>query len=348
MTPFSYSRASTLSDANSQLNAKLASSSFEKGEDKFQADVQPIGGGTTLIDLMKLNVMQPEQLVDINQLRSEANIKTVASDEKGLTLSAFATMSEVAENETVLRDYPMIAQSLQLAASQQIRNMATIGGNILQRTRCAYFRDTSFNQCNKRSPGSGCAAIPGDSRALAILGTSQDCIATHPGDFSQSMAALDAIISISGKNGKRTILFSALHKMPGSSPNIETTLQPDELIVSLNIPAAPWTKRSIYLKIRDRASYAFALASAAIALDMSDGTIKNARIALGGVGTVPWRSTDAEQALKDKAPNEQNFRAAAEAAFKTAKTTEKNAFKQELGKRTLIRALTQVAAMEIK
>ncbi len=347
MIPFSYSRASTLSDANLQLSAKIASSSFEKGEDKVQAEVQPIAGGTNLADLMKLNVMQPHELVDINQLRLQPDIKAVSSNEENLVLSAFATMSEIANNEIILRDYPMIAQSLQLAASQQIRNMATIGGNILQRTRCAYFRDISFSQCNKRSPGSGCAAITGDSRALAILGTSQDCIATHPGDFSQSMAALEATVTISGKNAKRTIPFSALHKMPGSSPNIETILQPDELIVSLNIPAKPWARRSIYLKIRDRASYAFALTSAAVALDISEGTIKNARIALGGVGTVPWRSIDAEQALKNKVPNDQNFKIAAEAAFKSAKTTEKNAFKLELGKQTLIRALTQVAAMEI-
>lgn len=348
MVPFSYSRASSLSDANTQLNAKLIASSFEKGADKFEADVQPIGGGTTLLDLMKLNVMRPQELVDINQLRNEQNIKTISSDEKGLTLSAFITMSEAAENEIILRDYPMVAQSLQLAASQQIRNVATLGGNVLQRTRCAYFRDTSFSACNKRVPGSGCSAIPGDSRSLAILGVSEDCIATHPGDFSQSMIALDATVNISGKNGNRTIPFSALHKMPGNSPNIETVLQPDELITSLNVPAMPWAKRSLYLKIRDRASYAFALASVAVALDISGGTIKNARIALGGVGTVPWRSADAEQSLSGKEPTEQNFIAAAESAFKFAKTTEKNAFKRELGKKTLIRALTQVAALDIR
>jgi len=230
--------------------------------------------------------------------------------------------------------------------------MASLGGNVLQRTRCSYFRDVSYNACNKRNPGSGCAAREGFNRMHAVLGTSDACIATYPGDFAQALIALDAAVELEGPQGVRRMPFAALHRQPGDKPNVETTLLPGELIKMFEVPAGRWTRRSLYLKIRDRSSYEFALASAAVALDLEQGRagdarVADVRIALGGVATVPWRAKEAEAALRGKELNEQNLHAAAEAAFAGARTHEHNAFKVALGKRTLIRALNEAAAMEI-
>jgi xanthine dehydrogenase YagS FAD-binding subunit len=233
-----------------------------------------------------------------------------------------------------------------LAASAQLRNMATLGGNVLQRTRCPYFRDTSWSACNKRDPGSGCAAMNGVNRQHAILGVSADCIAAYPGDFAQSLIALDATVVVKGSTGDRTIPFAALHRPPGATPNLETTLAPGELITGFHVPSGPWTKRSLYLKIRDRQSYEFALASAAVALDMDGSKVREARIALGGVATVPWRSLEADAALAGKELTEDAAQAAARAAFAEAKPRVHNAFKVALGQSTLVRTLLQAAAME--
>ncbi len=305
-----------------------------------------LAGGTTLFDLMKLDVMRPQTVIDINPLGGTAHGR-IELGRSGLRLGALVRMADAADHPQIREQYPVIAQSLQLAASQQIRNMASLGGNVLQRTRCPYFRDTAYAACNKRDPGSGCAAIGGFNRSQAVLGTSDKCIAAYAGDFAQALIALDAAVEIAGREGNRTIPFTALHRKPGETPDKETALLPGELIVSFLVPAAAWTRRSIYLKVRDRESYEFALASAAVALDQQNGMVRNARIALGGVATVPWRATEAEALLSGKPINEQNAKIAADAAFATAKGYGHNDFKIELGKRTLRRALQQAAALEI-
>ncbi|HEY8948271.1 MAG TPA: xanthine dehydrogenase family protein subunit M [Rhizomicrobium sp.] len=326
MRAFAYVRAT---DAASAMQAHHA------------AQAQFLAGGTTLLDLMKLDVMRPEEVVDVNDLSAEFG--DVHADARGLHLGAFAHMADVADNPDVKRDYPVIAQSLMLAASAQIRNMATLGGNVLQRTRCSYFRDVSWKACNKRNPGSGCAALEGNNRKHAVLGTSGNCIATYAGDFAQALVALDADVEIVGGNSARRMRFEELHVAPGNRPDIETKLQPGELITGFFVPASPVAKRSLYLKVRDRESYEFALASAAVALDMDASRVNDARIALGGVATKPWRSRDAEAALKEKPLTEENARAAADAAFADAAPHGENQYKIELGKRTLVRALLQVA-----
>lgn len=305
------------------------------------APAQLLAGGTTLLDLMKLDVMQPAEVIDINDLSAQYGAIEVTPD--GLHLGAFAHMATVADDAGVQRDYPVIAQSLQLAASAQIRNMATLGGNVLQRTRCSYFRDPSVNACNKRQPGSGCAAIGGINRKHAVLGVSDNCIATYAGDFAQALVALDAEVQIAGAAGARKMRFEELHVVPRDNPQIETTLAPGDVITSFFIPSAPWTHRSLYLKVRDRQSYEFALASAAVALDMQNGTVNEARIALGGVATRPWRARQAEVALKGQPLNETTASLAASAAFAGAVTHGDNAYKVDLGKRTLVRALLQLA-----
>jgi xanthine dehydrogenase YagS FAD-binding subunit len=306
-----------------------------------------VSGGTTLIDLMKLDVMRPSHVIDISPLAANSSLATIESGVSGLRLGAFASMAQAADHPDVIANYPVIAQSLQLAASAQIRNMALLGGNVLQRTRCTYFRDTSYPNCNKRNPGSGCAALDGINRSHAVLGTSDNCIATYPGDFAQALTALDAQVEIMGKNGARKIAFTKLHVQPGGTPNVENTLLPGDLITGFTIVAAPWTRRSLYLKIRDRQSYEFALASAAVALDLDNGTIRGARIALGGVATTPWRAYEAEAALAGQPFDDITLNTAADTAFAQAKRREHNAFKITLGKRTLVRALRQAAALEI-
>ena len=305
-----------------------------------------LAGGTTLFDLMKLDVMRPHTVIDINPLGGTAHGR-IELGRSGLRLGALVRMADAADHPQIREQYPVIAQSLQLAASQQIRNMASLGGNVLQRTRCPYFRDTAYAACNKRDPGSGCAAIGGFNRSQAVLGTSDKCIAAYAGDFAQALIALDAAVEITGRGGTRTIPFTGLHRKPGETPDKETALLPGDLIVSFLVPAAAWTRRSLYLKVRDRQSYEFALASAAVALDQQNGTIRNARIAVGGVATVPWRATEAEALLSGKPINEQNVKLAADAAFAAAKGYGHNDFKIELGKRTLSRALQQAAALEI-
>jgi xanthine dehydrogenase YagS FAD-binding subunit len=307
------------------------------------AAIQPLAGGTTLVDLMKLDVMRPSILVDINPLATAWSAIDAAGG--NLRLGALARMSDVADNPDIQRNYPVVADSLRLAASQQLRNMATLGGNVLQRTRCTYFRDVSFNNCNKRIPGSGCAALDGVNRAHALLGTSEQCIATYPGDFAQALIALDAAVEITGKSGVRTMPFAQLHKPPADSPQIETTLTPGELISAFRIPGQ-WP-RSVYLKARDRQSYEFALASAAVALDVQDGLVRDARVALGGVATVPWRAREAEALLKGQRFDDGLAQRVAEAAFAGAKPRQHNAFKIALGQRVVARALHRAAAMEV-
>jgi xanthine dehydrogenase YagS FAD-binding subunit len=290
--------------------------------------------------------MRPAAVIDINALADGA-LARIEADDRGLRLGALVRMADAAEHPEIQRNFPVIAQSLRLAASPQLRNMATLGGNVLQRTRCTYFRDVTYPECNKRNPGSGCAAMEGFNRPHAVLGTNANCIATYPGDFGQAMIALDATVNILGPQGVRTIAFAELHREPVDRPDIETTMQPGEMIASFSVPAGPWTRRSLYLKIRDRESYEFALASAAVALDLRGGIVREARIALGGLATVPWRAKPAEAVLAGGAINDGNKRAAAEVAFAGARAYAHNGFKIELGKRTLMRALGQAAAMEI-
>jgi len=336
MRSFSYQRAENPSAA---VQALAAASDRPFTE----AESLPLAGGTTLIDLMKLDVMRPRTLVDINPLAAEWSAIDLSADH--LRLGAMARMSDVADNADVKRHYPVIADALKLAASQQIRNMATLGGNVMQRTRCTYFRDVSYDACNKRNPGSGCSALEGFNRAHAVLGTSDQCIATYPGDFAQALIALNATVEIAGRSGTRNLPFDQLHKQPGRSPQVETTLEPGELISGFLIQGR-WP-RSVYLKARDRQSYEFALASAAIALDVQDGHIREARVALGGVATVPWRAREVEILLKDQKFDEALARRVAEAAFATAIPRKHNAFKIELGQRVVARALHQAATMEV-
>jgi xanthine dehydrogenase YagS FAD-binding subunit len=296
--------------------------------------------------MMRLDVMQPELVTDINALAATPSGR-IEYGPRGLWLGALVRMADAAAHPEVRHNFPMIAQSLELAASAQLRNMATLGGNVLQRTRCTYFRDPSYAACNKRNPGAGCAAWEGINRKHAVLGVSENCIATYPGDFAQALIALDAVVDVAGRAGSRTIPFARLHKLPGDDPSTETTLQPSDLITAFVIPPTPFARRSLYLKIRDRESFEFALASAAVALDVVNGTVREARIALGGVATVPWRARQAEAMLKDQPLKDDVLAAAAEKAFEDAQARAHNAYKIELGKRTLVRALHQAAALEI-
>ena len=309
-----------------------------------------IAGGTTLVDLMKLHVETPAHLVDITPLAARDPSLAAVGDlpDGGLRLGALARMSDAAWDARLRDRYPMVSESLLLAASGQLRNMATLGGNVLQRTRCWYFRDTA-TPCNKREPGSGCSALRGVNRMHAVLGGSDHCIATHPSDFAVALAALDATVRVRGltPNGQLTergMPFAELHVLPGAHPERETTLRPGELITSIDLPALPFARRSRYLKVRDRASYAFALAAAAVAVDVQNGTVHDARVALGGVGTKPWRSREAERALVGKPATTATFHAAATAALRGAVPHRDNAFKIELARRTLVRALEEVTA----
>jgi xanthine dehydrogenase YagS FAD-binding subunit len=338
MRPFVYQRAN---DASSAVQALAAAGA--DNDTLTEAAIQPLAGGTTLIDLMKLDVIRPRTLVDINPLANAW--AATAPDGGNLKLGALARMADVADHPEVRRNYPVVADALRLAASQQVRNMASLGGNVLQRTRCTYFRDVSYGNCNKRNPGSGCAAFEGFNRTHAVLGASDRCIATYPGDFAQALIALDATLEITGKSGIRTIPFAQLHKPPGDTPHIETTLAAGELISGFTIPGR-WP-RSLYLKARDRQSYEFALASAAVALDVEDGVVRDARLALGGVATVPWRAREAEALLKGQKFDDTLAQHVAEAAFSGAEARKHNAFKIALGKRVVARALNQAAAMEV-
>jgi xanthine dehydrogenase YagS FAD-binding subunit len=342
MRPFAYVRADSAQEA---LAAHLATPS-PTVMPSVHMPSQYIAGGTTMTDLMKLDVVRAEKLTDINRLDGTPSGR-IEFGPRGLWLGALVRMAQAADHPDVRRNYPVIAQSLDLAASPQIRNMAALGGNVLQRTRCPYFRDTSYAACNKRAPGSGCAALDGFNRSHAVLGASERCIASYPGDFAQALIALDAQVEVAGREGTRMLPFADLHRPPGDSPQIETNLVPGDLIMAFAIPPLPFARRSLYLKIRDRESYEFSLASAAVALDLHDGVVRDVRIALGGVATQPWRAREAEAQLKGRPLDDDAVTAAAEAAFAQARPREHNAFKVPLGKLTLTRALRQAATMEL-
>jgi xanthine dehydrogenase YagS FAD-binding subunit len=299
------------------------------------ADVRFIAGGTTLLDLMKLNVETPARVVDINRLPLDS---IEATPDGGLKIGATVRNSDLANHPTVKRDYAVLSQAILSGASAQLRNMATTAGNLVQRTRCVYFRDTAM-PCNKREPGTGCPAITGANRMLAILGTSEHCIATNPSDMCVAMAALEATIHVQGPNGARAIPIRDFHLLPGSTPDRETVLEPGDLITHVTLPPPVAGSRQVYLKLRDRASYEFALASAAVVLTVAGGKVTRARIALGGVGTKPWRSPEAEAALVGQPVNQTSFRNAAEAALRDARPQSENGFKIELAKRCLTHAL---------
>jgi xanthine dehydrogenase YagS FAD-binding subunit len=303
------------------------------------ADVRFLAGGTTLIDLMKLEVETPARLVDINRLPFD---KIEEMPDGVLKIGATVRNSDLAHHARVQRDYSVLSQAILAGASAQLRNMATTAGNLLQRTRCMYFRDTAM-PCNKREAGTGCPAITGSNRSLAILGTSDQCIATNPSDMCVAMAVLEAIIHVEGPKGARAIAFGDFHLLPGSTPHRETVLEPGDLITHVTLPPPRAGSRHVYLKLRDRASYEFALASAAVVMNLSGGTIDYVRIALGGVGTKPWRSPEAEAVLAGKSANAANFRAAAEAALRNARPQSDNKFKIELAKRCLTHTLHTAA-----
>ncbi|HUZ93500.1 MAG TPA: xanthine dehydrogenase family protein subunit M [Edaphobacter sp.] len=325
MNPFSYQRATAPEEAIRAVSAHNA---------KF------LGGGTNLVDLMKDGVEQPSTLVDINRL-DLAQVTTTPSG--GALIGALVRNSDLANHQMIRSNYPLLSHGLLSGASPQLRNMATTGGNLLQRTRCYYFMDTAFPACNKRTPGSGCAAIHGFNRIHAILGASEDCIATNPSDMNVAMAALDATVHVQGPKGKRAIPFADFHRLPGKTPQIETTLRPDELITAVELPAPKFAKNSWYLKVRDRQSYAFALVSVAAGLEMNGTTIKSAGLALGGVAHKPWRSIEAEKSLAGATANTEAFKKAAELAVAGAHPYEHNAFKIELAKQSIVHALTLAA-----
>jgi len=324
MQPFTYT---TVADANAATRLAVA-----------DPRARYLAGGTTLVDLMKLDVEQPTQLIDITGLPLD---EITALSDGGLRIGAMVRNSDLAHNELVRARYPMLSQAVLAGASGQVRNMATTAGNLLQRTRCFYFRDTA-TPCNKREPGSGCSALDGYNRIHAVLGTSAHCIATHPSDMAVALVALDARVRVVGPAGERVVSLGALHRLPGDRPDRETTLEPGELIIAVDVPPLAFASRSLYLKVRDRASFAFALASAAVAVDVRDGTVRDARIALGGVGTKPWRAAGAEEALRGRRAGRDAYRAAADAALAGAVPRAHNAFKIELAKRTLVRALLRL------
>jgi xanthine dehydrogenase YagS FAD-binding subunit len=297
--------------------------------------VRFVGGGTTLIDLMKLNVERPAKIIDINGLPLN---KVEALPDGGLRIGAVVRNSDLAHDPAVLLDYPVLSQALLSGASAQLRNMATTGGNLVQRTRCVYFRDTA-TPCNKREPGTGCSAIEGFNRTLAILGASEHCIATNPSDMNVALTALEATIHIEGPKGERDVAIGDFFLLPGDTPHRETVLEPGELITFVTLPPPATGDKSVYLKLRDRASYEFALASAAVVANVREGKIARLRVALGGIGTKPWRSREAETALEGKPASEEQFRIGAEAALREARPQSENGFKVELAKRCLVRAL---------
>ena len=330
MKPFSYTRPGTAADAVRAYAAAGAGARY-------------IAGGTSLYDLMKLNVDAPRHLIDVTAI---GGLDAIDTGGGRLRFEALALMSEVAADPVVARDYPVLAESLLKAASQQLRNMATVGGNLLQRTRCLYFRNGAGSAstgnvypCNRRDPGSGCAAIGGIDRGQAVLGTSPACTAVSPGDWPVALVAMDAEIEILGPNGTRSIPVATLYRLPGDTPHLEFTLAPGEMITAITVPKTAAGRRSTYHKIRDRESYAFALASAAVALEMSGGRVDRARIALGGVATTPWRAPAAERVLAGQRLTPELALAAGRAAFQDARPGRHNDFKLDLGARTVADAL---------
>ncbi len=325
MNPFKYERVNAAEQAIQAVSAPGS---------KY------LGGGTNLLDLMKYEVERPATLVDITRLPLSEVTPTSSG---GILIGAMMCNSVLANHPLVVKDYPILSQALLSGASPQLRNMATTGGNLLQRTRCYYFMDTAFPACNKRSPGSGCAAINGFNRIHAILGTSDACIATNPSDMNVALAALDATIHVEGSRGKRAIRFEDFHRLPGHTPQIETSLRTEELITAIELPPARFSANSTYLKVRDRQSYAFALVSVAAGLEILGGQIKSAGLALGGVAHKPWRSVQAEKSLEGTAAGAEAFRKAADITLAGAKAFEHNGFKIELARQNIVRALTLAA-----
>ncbi len=325
MINFQYTRAIDVADAVRQIAAEPAA--------KF------IAGGTNLLDLMKENVERPSRLIDISRLPLQSIEST---SDGGLRIGALVPNSDLAWHPLIEQRYPMLSSAILAGASQQLRNMASTGGNLLQRTRCFYFYDT-VTPCNKREPGSGCSAINGINRINAILGTSEACIATHPSDMCVALAALEAKVHVAGAAGERSIAFADFHRLPGDTPQRDTNLEPNEIVIAVELPAQGFANNYTYLKIRDRLSYAFALVSVAVGLEMDGNTIRQARLALGGVAHRPWRDQSAEAALKGQPADQKNFARAAEILLRDAKGFKHNAFKIELARRAIVRALTQAA-----
>lgn len=330
MRPFKYSRATDANNAVIRLAANR--------------DAKLLAGGTNLLDLMKEDVERPAELIDVAGINL-GQIKSIASgaNKGGISIGALASNTDTANHPLIRQNYPLLSQAILAGASQQIRNMATNGGNLLQRTRCTYFYDVEM-PCNKRAPGSGCGALEGINRNHAILGWSRECVAVHPSDMCVALAALDAAVIVQGTNRKtRSIPFAEFHRLPGNTPEKENNLQHGELITAIELPKSNFAANSYYLKVRDRASYAFALVSVAAALEMDGNQIKRASLAMGGVAHKPWRAVEAEQFLNGKTAGDGVFRQVADAAMKDAKPLEHNEFKVELGKRAIVRALTRAA-----
>lgn len=302
------------------------------------ANAKFLGGGTNLVDLMREDIERPDYLVDVAGL-PHAQIEETTDGT--IRIGAAVKNTAVANHRLIREDYPFLSQAILFGASGQIRNMATVGGNLMQRTRCYYFYDSAA-RCNKRRPGTGCDAVDGFNRIHAILGTSEACIATHPSDMCVALAALDAVVHVAGKSGAREIPFLDFHRLPGDTPHVDTNLQPDELITAIELPARPFAKNSTYRKVRDRASYAFALVSVAAALEIENGAVKNVSLALGGVAHKPWRAQAAEAVLRGAAATEDIFRRAAEEELKDAKGFAHNTFKIELAKRTIVSVLREL------
>jgi len=327
MRPFSYVRVDTVDDA-------IAAMSRTPG-------AKLLGGGTNLVDLMKMDVEHPPVLIDVNRLP----LNTIEEHRGGLRIGALVRNSDAAHNQLVRDRYPVLAEAMLAGASGQLRNMATMGGNLMQRTRCPYFYDPTYAECNKRAPGTGCAAIHGENRNHAILGAGDHCIATNPSDMSVALAVLDASVAVKGPHGERSIPIGTFHRLPGVTPHIETNLHPSEMIVAIDLPPLPFAARSHYLKIRDRNSYAFALVSVATALDVESGRIRHARIALGGVAHKPWRVPEAEQMLIGQPATEASYNRAASAVLHGARPYKHNAFKVQLAHRAIVRGLSATAAL---
>ncbi len=320
MKNFAYVRATSVQDALQRSSTN--------------PEAMYIAGGTNLVDRLKVFLDRPAQLIDVSRLE----LKRIERTGNGLKIGALVTNTELADYPDVRRDYPMLSRAILAGASQQIRNVATVGGNLLQRTRCPYYYDTAF-PCNKRQPGSGCPAVTGINRMHAIFGASDQCVAVHPSDMCVALAALDAVVEVDGSRGKRQIPFVDFHRLPGNTPQRDTNLEPEELITSLILPPLPMAKAGVYLKLRDRASYAFALISVAAALEVSGGKIGKARLAMGGVAHKPWRLVETEKFLVDKPAEAATFQQAAELALQEAKPLADNGFKVEMSKRAIRRAL---------
>jgi xanthine dehydrogenase YagS FAD-binding subunit len=324
MNSFTYTRAADVADAVRQGGVDNA---------KY------LGGGTNLVDLMRETLERPSALVDVTGLSNNITVR----EDGSIMIGAAARNTAVAEHRAVRTRYPLLARAILAGASGQIRNMATVGGNLLQRTRCAYFYDDDGSRCNKRDPGQGCDAIEGFNRIHAILGASPSCVATHPSDMCVALAALDALVHVTSSQGERTIALVDLHRLPGDHPEVETTLRPGELVTAVELPPLPFAQHSTYRKVRDRASYAFALVSVAAAMELDGGIVKSVRLALGGVAHKPWRALKLEGSLKGQPATDKNFLAAAEEELADAKPLTHNKFKVELAKRTIVAVLAELA-----